>query len=204
MREFYAAPRPPKPPPGVERIMGTMRRWLVVPMLVSFCALAAGCGAGAASSDGSALSAADGQFNTCSQDMIATPYAPGTVVQSADMQFNVTLVDNRPGAADAQNPPATWVKGSNTWDLLVADHAGDPLPGLSIVAVPFMPAHGHGTSITPITTDGGSGHYVVSPLYLYMGGDWQITLKIRPLTADAGAASGLTPDNAIFNVCIPD
>ncbi|HVU51124.1 MAG TPA: FixH family protein [Polyangia bacterium] len=173
--------------------------------VAGLCALAAGCSGGAVSAgDGAALSAADGQFVDCSHETRATPYAPGTLVKSKNGVFDVTLVDNRPGLAAAQNPPGDWVKGSNTWDLEVTDAAGDDLAGLSIVTSPQMPDHGHGTSITPVTTDEGSGRYVISPLYLYMGGYWEITLKIRPPAADAGVDAGLVPDSALFKVCIPD
>jgi hypothetical protein len=160
-----------------------------------------GCGGGGSSSaDGSNLT---NEFVDCSKETRATPYAPGTVVRSDDGQLNVTLVDNRPGAADANNPPGTWVKGSNTWDIQVRDLAGQAEGGLAIQAVPKMPDHGHGTSITPITTDEGGGQYLISPLYLYMGGYWQVTLNIHPPVSDGGAASQLTNDSAVFNVCIP-
>jgi hypothetical protein len=182
-----------------------VRPQLWATLSLGLCALAMGCGGSAATADGSALSAADGQFVDCSHETRATPYAAGTVVTSKNGVFDVTLVDNRPGTATAQNPPGDWVKGSNTWDLEVKDHAGgDDLTGLSIVTVPFMPDHNHGTSITPVTTDEGAGRYVVSPLYLYMGGYWEITLKLRPPATDGGAAAALVPDSALFKICIPD
>jgi hypothetical protein len=180
------------------------RRHLEAILALGLCALAAACSGGGATGDGSALSAADGQFVDCSHESRATPYAPGMVVTSKNGVYDVTLVDNRPGTATAQNPPGDWVKGSNTWDVEVKDTAGDDLPGLSIVTVPYMPDHGHGTSITPLTTDEGGGRYVLSPLYLYMGGYWEITLKVRPPAADGGAGAGLVPDSALFKVCIPD
>jgi hypothetical protein len=161
------------------------------------------CGGDSASADGSSLSAVDGQFVDCATETRATPYAAGTVVQSSDGQFAVTLVDNRPGEAAANNPPGTWVKGSNTWDIQVRDTAGQPVDGLTIDTMPRMPDHGHGTSITPETTDDGGGKYVISPLYLYMGGYWQVTLNIRVPLSDGGAGAALHNDSAVFNVCIP-
>jgi hypothetical protein len=162
---------------------------------------ATGCGGGAsATADGSSLLT---EFVDCSKETRATPYAPETVERSDDGQYVVTLVDNRPGAADANNPPGTWVKGSNTWQIQVRSGAGTAIDGLAIQAVPRMPDHGHGTSITPLTTDEGAGTYLISPLYLYMGGYWQITLNIRPPTSDGGASPALTPDSVVFNVCIP-
>jgi hypothetical protein len=172
--------------------------------MASLPVLAAGCSGGSATGDGSALATGDSQFMDCSLETRATPYSPGLVVRSTGGQLDVTLVDNRPGTADANNPPGNWVKGSNTWDLKVADTSGTALPGLALTAMPKMPDHNHGTSITPVTTDEGGGSYVVSPLYLYMGGYWRVTLDVRAAASDGGAASGIRPDSAIFNVCIPD
>jgi hypothetical protein len=164
-----------------------------------------GCSGGASSAtDGSSLVAADGPFVDCSQESRATPYTPGTVVRSDQGQFDVTLVENLPGAAGANKPPGTWTRGSNTWELQVRAASGEAaVDGLTIRAVPRMPDHGHGTSITPVTTDEGAGQYEVSPLYLYMSGYWQITLTIYPPTSDGGAATPLRNDSAVFNVCIP-
>jgi hypothetical protein len=160
-----------------------------------------GCGSGGSASADGASSSLEGQFVDCSKETRAQPYAPGTAVMSADGQFKVTLVDNRPGTADENNPLGTWVKGSNTWKITVQDKSGTAIDGLSIEAVPRMPDHGHGTSITPVTTDAGAGQYTISPLYLYMGGYWQITLNIRNSSVDAGVS--IVPDSAVFNVCIP-
>jgi hypothetical protein len=160
----------------------------------------AGCSASSDSTDGSSSLS---QFVDCTKETRATPYAPGTVERSGQMEFDVTLVDNRPGAADAQKPPGTWVRGSNTWDLMVRDSSGQGVGGLTIETVPRMPVHNHGTSITPVTTDAGGGHYVISPLYLYMSGFWQITLNISALVSDGGSSSQLHPDSVVFNVCIP-
>jgi hypothetical protein len=163
--------------------------------------VAAGCGGGGTeSNDGSPI---EGQFVDCSKESRAKPYAPGTVERSSGGQLDVTLVENLPGAADANNAPGPWVKGSNTWRIKIDDLTGAPVAGLGIQTVPRMPDHGHGTSITPLTTDEGGGDYVISPLYLYMGGYWQVTLNIRPAAADGGASSGLAPDSVVFDVCIP-
>jgi len=160
----------------------------------------AGCGGSSDSTDGSrSLS----QFVDCTKETRATPYAPGTLEHSEQGELAVTLIDNRPGAADAQNPLGTWVRGSNTWDLQVRDGAGQALAGLTLVAVPRMPDHNHGTSITPVTTDEGGGRYVISPLYLYMSGYWQITFTISAPLSDGGSSASLHPDSVVFNLCIP-
>jgi hypothetical protein len=68
---------------------------------------------------------------------------------------------------------------------------------------PYMPDHGHGTSITPVATGEGSGDYQVAPLYLFMSGYWEITLSMLapPSGADAGASG--PPETVVFKTCIP-
>jgi len=162
--------------------------------------LGAGCGGGSPAADSSNLGS---QFVDCTEETRATPYAPGLLERSDQGQLDVTLLDNRPGAADAQSPPGSWIRGSNTWELQVRDQAGQAVDGLTIEAVPKMPDHGHGTSITPVTTDEGEGHYLVSPLYLYMSGYWRITLNISAPVSEGGAGPSLHADSVVFNVCIP-
>ncbi len=186
----------------------SLRRASGWPLLVAAPVFLLACGGGGAASDASSLSGVDGLANgifvDCSKESRATPYAPGTVVKSSGGHFDVTLVDNRPGASDANNAPGSWIRGSNTWDLAVKDSStAQPLAGLEIQAVPRMPDHNHGTSITPVTKDEGQGQYVVSPLYLYMGGYWQVTLNIHA-SADGGPSLGVAGDSAVFNVCIPE
>jgi hypothetical protein len=160
----------------------------------------AGCGGGAQSADGSAPLT---QFVDCSKEARATPYAPGTLERSDQGQLDVTLVDNRPGAADANSPPGSWARGSNTWEIEIRDVSGQAVPGLAVEAVPRMPDHGHGTPVTPETTDEAGGRYLITPLYLYMSGYWQVTLNIRPPGSEVGSSAQLHADSVVFNVCIP-
>lgn len=170
-------------------------------LLLAVCAGALGCNGGAASPDAE-QTPTDLAFIDCSKETRATPYAPGTVVKSSSGALAVELVENRPGTAEANKPPGTWVKGSNNWTIEVRDGASQqPIDGLEVVATPRMPDHGHGTSIAPVTTDQGGGRYLISPLYLYMSGYWQITLDVRPPATDA--SSTLQRQTVVFHVCIP-
>jgi hypothetical protein len=56
-----------------------------------------------------------------------------------------------------------------------------------------MPAHGHGTSVIPEVTPAGPGVVVVSPVYFYMSGAWQLRMTI----------SGKVDDSAIATVQVP-
>jgi hypothetical protein len=164
-------------------------------------AAALGCSGGAASTDGAGLTSDDASFVDCSKVTEAKPYAPGTIEKSSSGQISVELVENQPGPATANNPPGTWVRGSNTWTIEVRDSADQPLGGLEIDAIPKMPVHNHGTSVTPLTREQGGGRYVISPLYLFMSGYWQVTLDVSPPASDAATSIGRNV--VVFNVCIP-
>jgi hypothetical protein len=51
---------------------------------------------------------------------------------------------------------------------------GSPVDDLGVTIVPWMPAMGHGTSITPSVTPLGSGAYELDDIDLYMAGLWQL------------------------------
>lgn len=145
----------------------------------------AGCGGsgGADAADGSAL------LYSCKTETRAVPYEPGLSRPSTAGQSTIVLLTSEPG------PP---VKGSNDWTIEILDTSGAPESGLAITAKPFMPDHGHGTSVTPVITpvSGKAGTYLVSPLYLYMPGYWEVTFTWQPAT---GAEAG----SAVFPICIP-
>src|SRR5262249_41805523 len=67
------------------------------------------------------------------------------------------------------SPPPP-VRGPNAVELTVTDDTGAPVDGLDVSVMPWMPAHGHGTSIQPTTTARGGGVYVATPVVLYMAG----------------------------------
>ncbi|WP_373044348.1 FixH family protein [Vulgatibacter sp.] len=80
------------------------------------------------------------------------------------------------------DPPAV---GQNTLHVQVSDAAGAPVSGAVVRVVPFMPAHNHGSSETPVVTDNGDGSYTATPVTLTMPGTWEVTI-----TAKAGDADG--------------
>ncbi len=89
--------------------------------------------------------------------------------------------------------PEVPVKGADAAQLTFLDAQGAPVDGLDVDVVPWMPAHGHGTSIQPVASASGPGAVVVSPLYLYMSGQWQLRMKI----------SGTVDDSAVATIEIP-
>jgi hypothetical protein len=142
-------------------------------------ATAAGCGGGAAGTDGGALF-------SCETETRAVAYMPELTRTSSSGAWQAVLVTSEPG------PP---IKGTNTWTVKVLDSAGAAHDDVTVTARTFMPDHNHGSTIKAHVTPVGGGVYRVTPLYLYMPGLWQVTLDIEP-------ASG-SIDNVMFPMCIP-
>lgn len=91
--------------------------------------------------------------------------------------------------------PAPPAKANNSWDIKLMDAAGAPLEGATITVKPFMPDHGHGSSIRAVVTEAssGGGEYAISPINLWMPGLWQVTLSTE--------AAGVT-DDIVLGFCI--
>jgi hypothetical protein len=89
------------------------------------------------------------------------------VKKSASGQLQVTLVSSDPA------PP---IRGTNNWVIKTADGGGQPIGNATLTITPFMPDHGHGTSVVPTITSKGDGSYEVDNLYFFMPGVWRITI----------------------------
>lgn len=87
-------------------------------------------------------------------------------------------------------------KGDNDWKVTVVDASGADVTGATLTAKPFMPDHGHGSSIVPTVTELGGGAYDVDHLNLFMPGIWQVTI-------DVTTAAGVH-DAAVFTFCVAD
>jgi hypothetical protein len=70
--------------------------------------------------------------------------------------------------------PETPVIGLDAAELTVTDASAAPVAGLTVTVVPWMPAHGHGSSTTPVVSETGPGVYVATPLALPMPGEWEL------------------------------
>lgn len=79
------------------------------------------------------------------------------------------------------DPP---VVGTDTLELTITSAAdGSPQDGLSVALAPYMPSMGHGTSATTVTPEGG-GKYLVSEVYLFMPGVWELKTTITGPISD--------------------
>jgi hypothetical protein len=75
--------------------------------------------------------------------------------------------------------PQPPVRGVDAVQLQIADSTGAPVDGLSIDAVPWMPAHGHGTSTQPEVAPQGGGVYELTKVNLYMAGLWELRSTLQ-------------------------
>ena len=93
------------------------------------------------------------------------------------------------------NDPSPPQRDVNTLVLEMLDAYGTPLDGATLQVVPWMPDHGHGSSVKPTVNAMGGGVYDVTNLYYVMPGLWQLTMTVTP----PGSTTG---DTAVFNFCI--
>ena len=79
------------------------------------------------------------------------------------------------------NPP---VVGTDTLELTITSAADEsPQDGLTVDVAPYMPSMGHGTSATTVVPEGG-GKYLVTNVYLFMPGVWELKTTITGPLSD--------------------
>jgi hypothetical protein len=105
------------------------------------------------------------------------------VLPSAGARYQVVV-------RTSPQPP---VKGLNAVQLSVTDAVGEPADDLAVAAVPWMPSHGHGGRATTVVEAAGEGSYVITNVYLYMEGSWE-------LRSTLGSGSGSDTVTPVFDV----
>jgi len=111
------------------------------------------------------------------------PTFPAVPLATTSGQSGAVTVDVR--TAPAQPP----TRGVLDVELTVKAGDGAPLDGLTIGVVPWMSAHGHGSSVTPTITPEGGGRYWVSDVDLYMPGEWFLRISISGAVTDEATAT---------------
>jgi hypothetical protein len=86
----------------------------------------------------------------------------------------------------APRPP---IVGTNAVELSIMDASGAPVAGLAVGVVPWMPAHGHGTSVTPTITETAPGRFEATPLVLFMPGSWELRITTDGTVDDTAKAA---------------
>jgi hypothetical protein len=119
--------------------------------------------------------------------MLGAAVAPGCSTGPAStVNANTFSSDQGQLQIEVHLTPDPPVAGLDSAVYLVTDattHA--PIDGLTLTIVPWMPAMGHGTSITPTVTPAGSGQYTVTDLSLFMPGEWQLRTKFSGQVTDS-------------------
>jgi hypothetical protein len=114
---------------------------------------------------------------------------PSFMDYSADLEVTgtngakVTLVSSDPA------PPRA---GDNIWTVAVT-LPGPQSSGVSITVDPFMPEHGHHTTVNPVISDEGGGRFVVDPVHFQMSGFWDTTITV---------GAGDLHDEVRFGFCV--
>jgi hypothetical protein len=125
----------------------------------------------------SALTAACGSSGGVEQGFGSTPLV---TVTSASGALQLAVFTN-------PQPPTN---GRVAVRYVITDVASSqPVDGLSMSVVPWMPAMGHGTSVTPAISAVGAGVYDVSNVYLFMPGEWQLRTALTGGANDSAVPS---------------
>jgi hypothetical protein len=99
--------------------------------------------------------------------------------------MRVTLLDATPSEP---------FRGDNAWTVSLTDLSGAPLEDYAVDVQPWMPDHGHGTSVGAEVVDRGDGELFVDPVNLWMAGLWEVRFLVT--LEDA------TSDMAVLTVCV--
>ncbi|HEX8792508.1 MAG TPA: FixH family protein [Polyangiaceae bacterium] len=106
-------------------------------------------------------------------DPSSFPAEPFAMVTSSSGMLHLAL----------RSSPQPLAVGNDDLQLEITDAAGTPRDGLAVAVTPWMPAHDHGTSKTTVTPEGG-GKYLVTDVYLYMSGVWQLQIAFSGSVSD--------------------
>lgn len=81
--------------------------------------------------------------------------------------------------------PSPPTMGEDTFEMAITNSEGEPVTGLTLTVVPWMPAMDHGTSTVPTVSESPPGTYVISNVDFFMAGVWQLRTAISgPVTDD--------------------
>jgi hypothetical protein len=147
-----------------------------------------GCGSHPDSngSGSSGVSGSDGGPKlSCIGDSRAQTYVAGLEQAGSAKNVSIRILDASPA------PPGV---GNNEWTIQLLDAKGNPIDDSTIDVKPFMPDHGHGSSIVPtVTPTGADGKYDVTLLQIFMPGLWQVTFTVKTPS---------TGDTVMFSFCV--
>lgn len=155
--------------------------------MLTISAIALGCGSkeeAPAAVEDSGTVVDEASAIRCSDDLRADTYAANLEKAGQGGIYRFVLVGGDP------SPP---IRGTNTWTVRITDSSGAAVAGSTVEISTFMPDHGHSSSVKPTVTEQPDHSYVITNLYLFMPGLWQITAK---------ATTGSLVDSAVFTFCV--
>ena len=102
----------------------------------------------------------------------------------------LTALDSDAGGLhiELRSAPEPLVRGQNVGQIRITDGGGQPVDGLTLTLFPWMPTHGHSTSVQPAITPAGPGVFIVNPLYLFMAGQWELRMTFEGGIHDTATA----------------
>jgi len=167
-------------------IRSAYRRLALAPIVAAVAVLAPACSSSSGDGNTGGTSGASTTMSAaCMADTRKDIYTAGLTKQTASGALSIELMNATPA------PPQ---KESNALVLKVVGAGGAPVDGATLSVVPFMPDHGHGSSVKPTVTPMGGGLYDVSNVYLPMPGLWRLTVTVQ--------MPNVAAQDAAFQFCI--
>jgi len=174
---------------------------------VACTASTAATGAPDASDDGSSTCQTGGlHTDTYAPDLQKVGKPASGSPDAAAASGALTFILESDEIGDAASAPAE--PFTNIFTLKLADASGQPVKNATVSLPtddqalgwpfsknPWMPLHGHGSSITPTVTNNGDGTYSIST-YFFMPGLWQIYIVAQTTGPDA------VTDSAEYSFCL--
>lgn len=164
--------------------LGRLLPFPLLPLLVASVLAAACSPAGNPATPDAGDPGDTGPTVSCVDDPLAQTYTANLANMGKSGIFQLVLASSDPA------PPA---RGSDTWSVKVQDATGNAVSGVTLDVLPFMPKHGHGTSVKATITPQPDGSFSVTPLYFFMPGLWQVTFGVHTATQN---------DSVVFSFCV--
>lgn len=95
------------------------------------------------------------------------------------------------------SPSQPPTRGEQSVQLVITNADGSPAAGLKLDTTPWMPAMGHGASVTPSVTETTPGTYVIDDVDFFMPGTWELRTTV------SSAAPSSTADHVAPSFQIP-
>jgi len=137
------------------------------------CGCSSSSSAGASSGADAGTDAAD--IIGCSGDLRVQSYSAGMGQMGTSGVFKFELVSAKP------QPVTT---GTEVWVVKITTASGSPVTDATFPSTPstpnprpWMPYHGHGTSLVTVTNNK-DGTYTFDPMYLFMEGLWETDIVV--------------------------